>query len=122
MAHNFRTSSFKYRSPTAVGNDHYVVEISVKDLTYSDGKKYMDIGYKFTPVVETKGHGIYNHPFYNNDDFLGNDGEVIAKNPMTSLMVDYLLMDDMELSEFSGHTTPQKYKHNIMLSILHFWD
>jgi hypothetical protein len=41
---------------------------------------------------------------------------------MSEMMVDYLLMDDAELAKFSGHTTPQDYKHKIMLSIVYFWD
>ena len=126
MAQNTRTSSFEYRSPTAVGSDHYKVTVSVKDLFYSDGKKYMDIGYTFESVMETEPVGklIKNHPLYDSvmEDFLTYDGEVIAKNPMTAMMVDYLLMDDAELAKFSGHTTPQDYKHKIMLSIVHFWD
>jgi hypothetical protein len=56
------------------------------------------------------------------EDFLSYEGEVIAKNPMSEMMVDYLLMDDAELAKFSGHTTPQDYKHKIMLSIVYFWD
>ena len=67
---------------------------------------------------------IKNHPFFetNMEDFLGYEGEVIAKNPMTDMMVNYLRMDDEELAKFSGHTTPQDYKHKIMLSIVYFWD
>jgi hypothetical protein len=123
---NTRTSSFNYRAPTAVGNDHYKITISVKDLLYSDGKKYMDISYKCEAVMDTDfvGKLIKNHPFFetNMEDFLGYEGEVIAKNPMTEMMVDYLLMDDAELAKFTGHTTPQDYKHKIMLSIVYFWD
>jgi hypothetical protein len=126
MTQNIRTSSFEYRSPTAVGKDHYKITISVKDLFYSDGKKYMDIGYEFEAVMETDAVGklLKNHPFFHcdMDDFLEYDGEIIAKNPMTAMMVDYLLMDNAELAKFSGHTTPQDYKHKIMLSIVHFWD
>ena len=123
---NIRTSTFNYRAPTAIGNDHYKITISVKDLLYSDGKKYMDISYHCEAVMDTDfvGKLIKNHPFFhtNMEDFLGYEGEVIAKNPMTDMMVDYLLMDDAELAKFTGHTTPQDYKHKIMLSIVYFWD
>jgi hypothetical protein len=123
---NIRTSSFNYRSRFATGSDHYKVTVSVKDLLYSDGKKYMDISYKLEAIMDTEPVGklIKNHPFFETDldDFLEYDGEVIATNPMTALMVEYLLMDDEELANFSGHTTPQEYKHKIMLSIVHFWD
>ena len=126
MSQNIRTSSFEYRSRFATGKDHYTVTISVKDLLYSDGKKYMDISYKFDAAMDTEPAGklIKNHPFFESemDDFLEYEGEVIAKNPMTEMMIEYLLMDNAELAKFSGHTTPQEYKHKIMLSIVHFWD
>jgi len=123
---NTRTSSFNYRAPTAVGNDHYKVTISVKDLLYSDGNKYMDISYKCEAVMDTNfiGKLIKNHPFFdtNIEDCLGYEGEVIAKNQMTEMMVNYLLMDDAELAKISGHSTPTDYKHKIMLSLVYFWD
>ena len=123
---NTRTSSFEYRSRFAKGTDHYKVTVSVKDLLYSDGKKYMDISYTFEAAMDSDPIGklIKNHPFFESDmeDFLEYEGEVVAKNPMTEMMVDYLLMDNAELAKFSGHTTPQEYKHKIMLSILYFWD
>jgi len=121
-----RTSSFKYRSAAAKGDDHYEVTIIVKDLLYSDGKQYMDISYEFKSISEKQSikQLIMNHPFYGSqiDDFLGYEGEIIAKNSMTAAMVDYLLMEDDKLSEFSGHTTPQEYKRQIMWAITYLWD
>jgi len=126
MTQNIRNSSFKYRSPFAKGDDHYIVNISVKNLCYSDNKEYMDITYTFDSFMEDKsiGRAIKNHPFFQSEveEFATYQGEIIAKNPMTAMMVDYLLMDDDELVKFTGHTTPQEYKHKIMLSIVHFWD
>ena len=126
MAHNIRTSSFEYRSRFASGADHYKVTVSVKDLLYSDGKQYMDVSYKFDAVMETDPVSklIKNHPLFDSDieSCLDYEGEVIAKNPMTAMMIEYLLMDNAELAKFSGHTTPQEYKHKIMLSMVHFWD
>lgn len=123
---NIRTSTFEYRSQFATGKDYYNVTISVKDLLYSDGKKYMDICYTFEAVMDSEPIGklIKTHPLFDSDmeDFLEYEGEVIAKNPMTEMMVNYLLMDNAELAKFSGHTTPPEYKHKIMLSIVHFWD
>ena len=126
MAKLDRISSFKYRSPFAKGDDHYIVNIRVKDLCYSDEKEYMDITYTFESFMEDKsiGRAIKNHPFFqsNIEEFDTYQGEIIAKNPMTAQMVEFLLMDDAELAKFTGHTTAQDYKHKIMLSIVHFWD
>jgi hypothetical protein len=41
---------------------------------------------------------------------------------MTNMMMDYLLMEDAELAKVTGHTTPQDYKHKIMLSLSYLWD
>jgi len=86
----------------------------------------MDITYNFESFMEDKsvGRAIKNHPFFqsNIEEFATYEGEIIAKNPMTAQMVEFLLMDDAELVKFTGHTTPQDYKHKIMLSIVHFWD
>lgn len=125
MAHT-RTSTFNYQSNRSSSDAHYEVTIVVKDLLYSDGKEYMDISYDFKTVGGKQSIGwlVMNHPFYGSqvEDFLSYEGEVIAKNPMTELMVEYLLMDDAELAKFTGHTTPQDYKRQIMVSIPYFWD
>jgi len=126
MAQNTRTASFKYCSARSSTDAHYEVTINVKDILYSDGKEYMDITYDFKTIGEkqTIGWLIMNHPFYGSqvEDFLSYEGEIIAKNPMTELMVNYLLMNNDELSKFTGHTTPQDYKRQIMVSIPYFWD
>ena len=123
---SIRTSSFKYRSCSAKGDDHYEVTISVKDLVFSDGKEYMDISYEFKSFSDKQSirQLISNHPFYGSqmDDFLAYEGEIISKNDMTSSMVENLLMDDDMLAKISGHTTPQEYKRRIMWSISYLWD
>lgn len=49
-------------------------------------------------------------------------GEIIVKNSMTQEMVKFLMMDDDELSQHTGTTTPQHYRCLIMVNILDFWD
>lgn len=123
---NIRTSSFIYRSPVAKADEHYVVTVTVKELLYSDGKQYMDVHYKFdaSMVEDDRGRHIATHPLYGSDvnDLLTYEGEIIAKNPMTEIMVDYLLMEDAELTKVTGHTTAPDYKHKIMLSLSYLWD
>jgi len=123
---NIRTSSFIYRSPVAKADEHYVVTVTVKELNYSDGKTYIDVNYKFDAMMakdERRRH-IATHPLYGSDvnDFLTYEGEIIAKNPMTALMIEYLLMEDAELAKITGHTTAADYKHKIMLSLSYLWD
>jgi hypothetical protein len=49
-------------------------------------------------------------------------GEIIYKNEMTEKMVEYLLMDEEELSQYSGYTNPSTYKLHIMKCISLLWD
>ena len=100
---NIRTSSFIYKADTADEKDQFQVSVNVKDLYYSDGKQYMDISFMTTHPNTTEPFMIH-HPFYGTDveDYLNYEGEIIAKNPMTSIMVNYLLMDDAKLAKFVG--------------------
>ena len=62
------------------------------------------------------------HPFYNTDFQEHSNGEVVIKNEMTEKMISFLMMDKDELVKYSGLSTPQRYKSNIMCSLTYFWD
>ena len=82
---------------------------------------YYIIGYS-TPNMNEK-NKIY-HPFYNDNSYddCCYEGEIIKKNAMTEQMVNYLTMDEDELSQYTGNTIPQDYKGFIMKSLSNFWD
>jgi len=115
-----------------VDNSHYIVNIIVKDLKYEDGNQYYDISYNFyfvksekNSINEQNNFKKLSHPFNLNpyiDSFQEYEGDIIVKNEMTDIMIEYLLMDDDKLSKFTGHTTTQKYRQNIMWSLCMFWD
>tara|TARA_Y100000389_G_C17075540_1_gene324117 strand:+ start:262 stop:579 length:318 start_codon:yes stop_codon:yes gene_type:complete len=48
--------------------------------------------------------------------------ELIHKNSMTQKMIQYLLLDDTELSRLTGTTTPLDYKKSILISLPNFID
>lgn len=50
------------------------------------------------------------------------DGVTVIKNEMTSAMVKLMMMNDDELSNFTGLTQPQSYRKNIITTITQFWD
>lgn len=110
------------------GGPHYVVNIKVETMRYANGAEYFDISYKYRFIPgalvhtdEIKVTKRLMHPFYKNyEESLR--GDIIFKNSMSSLMVDYLLMDDDTLSKVSGASTPQGYRANIMMSLSQFWD
>ena len=64
------------------------------------------------------------HPFYGDKSYddCCYEGEIIKKNAMTEQMVNYLMMDEDELSQYTGNTIPQDYKGFIMKSLSNFWD
>ena len=82
---------------------------------------YYIISYS-TPNMNEK-NKIY-HPFYNDNSYddCCYEGEIIKKNAMTEQMVNYLTMDEDELSQYTGNTIPQDYKGFIMKSLTNFWD
>ena len=82
---------------------------------------YYIISYS-TPNMNEK-NKIY-HPFYNDNSYddCCYEGEIIKKNAMTEQIVNYLTMDEDELSQYTGNTIPQDYKGFIMKSLSNFWD
>ena len=64
------------------------------------------------------------HPFYNDKSYddCCYEGEIIKKNAMTEQMVNYLMMDEDELFQYSGNTMPRDYKGQIMKALTNFWD
>ena len=126
-----QTKTFKFTDEFSESTFHYLSTITVKELEYEDGSHYWDIEYvnKFIPGTTDSTESIVKlkkitHPFYGSQvqDFMEYQGDIILKNPLTSIMVEYLLMDYDKLALLSGVTTPQRYKQNIMWSLSYFWD
>lgn len=112
-------------------SSYYLTTVTVKELKYEDGNHYWDIAYvnKFISGTIDSQEVIKKlektaHPFYGSqvEDFMEYQGDILFKNSMTSIMVDYLLMDYEQLALESGVTTPQRYKQSIMWSLSYFWD
>lgn len=106
----------------------YTVKIVVKTRLYDSGIEYYDIGYsyKFSPGDLSDPDDILHyrrvlHPFYQ-DNPDSRSGEIVRKNKMTGVMIEFLLTPDKELVEHIGMTTPQRYKQDIMKSLAKFWD
>jgi hypothetical protein len=127
-----QTKTFKFTDEfSPLSTSHYLSTITVKELEYEDGNHYWDIGYvnKFIPGTIDSQEVIKKlkktaHPFNGSQiqDFMGYEGDILFKNPMTTIMVDYLLMDYEQLALVSGVTTSQRYKQSIMWSLCNFWD
>ena len=114
-----RESQFKNFGFSEV--NYCLVGIKIEDLEYIDKKeKYYHITYNFE---YSKERDISTHPFYNEKEMLENHsyGEIIYKNELTEKMIEYLLMDDIKLSQQIGVGTPYNYKTSIMKMITHLW-
>ena len=100
-----------------------IVSIQIKywivDNKISDA--YYIISYS-TPNMNEQ-NKIY-HPFYGDKscDDCCYEGEIVKKNAMTEQMVNYLMMDEDELSQYTGNSQPQDYKGFIMKALTNFWD
>jgi hypothetical protein len=59
------------------------------------------------------------HIDFEDDNF---DGVIVAKNPMTDVIVNFLLMTDDELRVHSGLSRPDDYRKIIMKNLADLWD
>ena len=86
------------------------VTVSVREFMYEDGKNYYYIDYSYNPKEQ------------NILDKDSEDGVILFKNTMVTNMIDYLLMEDSELTKHTGLTTVSDYRKLIMQSLSLFWD
>ena len=103
------------------------VYIIVKLLQYPDGRQYYDLTYKYdfnkgnlTDIDEINLIKKNMLNFGLKKDSI--EGEIIYKNDMISSMITYLLMDNKTLEKYTGFTTAEHYRKNIMISLSNFWD
>ena len=101
------------------------VTTNVKLVRYEDLSEYYYISYEYVfSNKNLKEKEIDDcHPFYGNLELMDHiNGDIIVKNSMSEQIIEYLLMGFDELEEFSGRSTPQGYKGNIMRAITYLWD
>ena len=97
------------------------VKLVVKTYTNISNQKY-DITCEYSiPEEEPQGQKNPAHPFYRKrvDDIYGAQ---VVKNAVTESMVNYLMMTDSQLSEFTGTTTPMQYRKLLLNSLFSLWD
>ena len=101
------------------------VTVNVKLIKYGDDVEYYYISYSYVFSDKRLGKDEIDesHPFYGHPEFMEHiNGDIIVKNTMSEKIIEYLLMGFDELEEFTGRSTPQGYKGNIMRAITYFWD
>ena len=116
--------NFEVEDDANIG-DPLIINVSVQIKHWIVNNKITDSYYIITystPNMNEQ-NKIY-HPFYDNSDIDKSEwkGDIIKKNAMTEQMVNYLMMDEDKLSQFTGNTMSQDYKGFIMKSLTNFWD
>jgi hypothetical protein len=109
-----KSTSFRFSKPLdeSIYTD---INIMVQKKQYDTQKIIFDISYQYTYSP-------------NNSTFIGipfekeYQGDIILANPMTSIMVEYLLMPLEDTKKICGDDCPLRYKSNIMLALTNFWD
>tara|TARA_Y100000389_G_C17137471_1_gene353244 strand:- start:115 stop:501 length:387 start_codon:yes stop_codon:yes gene_type:complete len=105
------------------------INITIKKKQYENKSFWLDI----TVITKlSNGSILTNHNFNDiSNPFLDMEhvkkgelynGEIIACNSLTEKMVEYILMDDKDLSKYTGRTTPMDYRINLLSGILLLWD
>ena len=116
-----------------INNDSELEPECKVNININDTGKYYYIEYTYEyqnsdseTIKKDREHPA--HPFNknkvctNNTCFGIEHGVELVKNEMTTVMIKYLLMPDDELCKLTGHTTPMRYRNNIMLSLALLWD
>jgi len=94
------------------------IKIIVETKLYEDERIFYYINYIYENSDINSAH-----PFYKRKKLLEHlDGDIVFKNPMTENLVDMLLMNDSELSSYSGSTTPDTYRKSLMKTITLIFD
>jgi hypothetical protein len=123
--------NFKFYENEYVKNPYYDVLVTVTDKIYENGENFYYIDYKYNFIPSCKKSEEYNNkcrktcfPFnkFDNKDETRYNGEIVKKNELTTILVKFLLMDNLELEKHTGSTTAQTYRSCIMESLSNFWD
>ena len=102
----------------------YIVDVQIKVEHYqNDNEEYLDISYKYG-YLEGKLASVENpaHPFFQQPRVEDTSIVIVIYNEVTASMVKYLLMNDSELSQFTGTSTPMQYRKLLIISLHSLWD
>jgi hypothetical protein len=94
------------------------MQLKINLLTYLNDKQFYDITYKW----DLESSEI--HPFRHDKDFIrySLDGDIVFRNTLSDVLVQYLQMNNEDLLKHSGSTTPEEYRKTVMKSIALLWD
>ena len=102
----------------------YSCQVKVKVEHYrNDGQEYFELSYSYTyPWGQPSTIKNPANPFFRKPNVEDPEGVIVAHNEVTASMVKYLLLNDSELSKFTGTSTPMRYRRIMMNSLDSLWD
>ena len=119
---NKTTSVFRFYNPFSSfieEKKHWCdMTIVCKEVQFESGKIYYEMDYEYKYSDE---EGKHSNPFGYRDDL--PCGDYIFKNPMTEIMVSYIMMPFEELEQYSGGIIAvQQYKTDLLNASHLLWD
>ena len=83
---------------------------------YSNGKTIE----KYSDAIEHASHPFSNYRDKSNMKYF--KGFTVIKNEMTTKMIEFLMMDNSELSRYTSTITPQSYRRSILKNLIEYID
>ena len=126
---NTRKNSFDYHTLQLVTCDYYMVDVTVSEIQHNIvGTHYWKIKYAFQYVPYSKEKQkdfdvqLHHHPFYGStlEDYQFYTKNYHDKLPLTTMMVNHLLMNDQEISSVCGKLTIHEYRKQLMWELLNW--
>lgn len=118
-----KKTSFEFHDEDQFGIKEYtIVEVNIQKKKYTNGDIFYHVNYSYHYSDNTEKVKETNPLIDLGDCGEIYDGEIIYANELTESFIKYLMMSYEELKPFTGNTTPQRYKFNIMSAIKLFWD
>lgn len=117
-----RKSVIRFYNPLSNNTNKYTdVIVSVERKKYTNNKEFFCVHYDYEYSPDNV-LGYEGHPFMGTCYEEHKDGDIICANPMTEIMIDYLLMDIEEVAKICGNVNPITYKVSIMHALTNLWD
>ena len=127
---NNRKNSFHYHPLNLVTCDYYIVDVSVSEMQHNRVDiQYWKVNYSFQFVpYSTKSKEkdfdvqLQHHPFHKStlEDYQFYYEDYYDHLPITTMIVDHLLMNDQQISTVSGKLTIHEYRKQLMWSLLNW--
>ena len=126
---NNQKNSFHYHPLNIVTTDYYIVDVSVSEIQHNTVDiQYWKVNYSFQFVPYSPQSKkdfdvqLQHHPFYNStvEDYQFYYEDYYDKLPLTSIIVDHLMLNDEQIATVCGKLTIHEYRKQLMWTLLNW--